>query len=62
MKAYKKLNGLYDASMLVATVDEPRIGVLGRFDARGVSFDNALKLSEHYLEGFGWTSAQAARR
>ena len=29
----------------------------GRFDARGVSFDNALKLSEHYLEGFGWTTS-----
>jgi serine protease Do len=62
MKAYKKLSGLYDASVLVATVDAPRIGVLGRFDARGVSFDNALKLSEHYLEGFGWTPAQAARK
>ena len=61
MKAYKKLSGLYDASMLVATVDEPRSGVLGRFDARGVSFENALKLSEHYLEGFEWTTRQSAR-
>jgi serine protease Do len=60
MKAYKKLTGLYDASVLVATVDAPRLGVLGRFDARGVSFDNALRLSAHYLEGFGWTSAQTA--
>jgi serine protease Do len=62
MKAYKKLPGLYDASVLVATVDAPRVGVLGRFDARGVSFDNALKLGEHYLEGFGWTAAQTARK
>ena len=37
-------------------------GVLGRFDARGVSFDNALALAAHYLEGFGWTTAQAASR
>ena len=29
---------------------------LGRFDARGVSFDNALKLTAHYLEGFAWTA------
>jgi serine protease Do len=37
--------------------------VLGRFDARGVSFDNALRLSAHYLEGFGWTAAaQTAHR
>jgi serine protease Do len=62
MKAYKKLSGLYDASVLVATVDEARMGVLGRFDARGVSFDNGLRLSEHYLEGFGWTAAQATRK
>jgi serine protease Do len=62
MKAYKKLTGLYDASVLVATVDASRLGVLGRFDARGVSFDNALRLSAHYLEGFGWTSAQTASK
>jgi serine protease Do len=60
MRAYKKLTGLYDASVLVATVDAPRLGVLGRFDARGVSFDNALRLTAHYLEGFGWASAQTA--
>jgi len=57
MSAYRKLSGLYDLSVLVATVDASRIGVQGRFDARGVSFDNALKLSAHYLEGFGWTRA-----
>jgi hypothetical protein len=55
MSAYKKLTGLYDVSVLVATVDAPQAGVQGRFDAAGVSFDNALKLSQHYLEGFGWT-------
>ncbi len=55
MSAYKKLTGLYDVSVLVATVDAARGGVQGRFDAHGVNFDNALKLSAHYLEGFGWT-------
>ena len=29
-------------------------GVQGRFDARGVSFDNAMVLARHYLQGFGW--------
>ena len=56
MTAYKKLTGLYDVSVLVASVDASRIGVQGRFDARGVTFDNALKLSTHYLEGFGLTT------
>lgn len=58
MRAYKKFPGLYDLSVLVATIDDARAGVQGRFDATGVSFDNALKLSEHYLEGFQWTPTQ----
>ena len=33
MSAYKKLTGLYDVSVLVATVDAARAGVQGRFDA-----------------------------
>ncbi len=53
LRAYKKLAGLYVLSVLVATVDAPIAGVQGRFDAEGVSFDNALALSDHYLKGFG---------
>lgn len=53
LSAYKRLQGLYDLSVLVATVDEDRIGAQGRLDARGVSFDNAMKLAERYLLGFG---------
>jgi serine protease Do len=60
MRAYKKLTGLYDLAVLVATVDGPLGGVQGRFDAEGVSFDNALALSDHYLKGFGWAGKQAA--
>jgi S1-C subfamily serine protease len=56
MSEYKKLTGLFDAAMLVVTVDSSSGGVEGRFDASGVTFDNALKLSAHYLEGFGWTT------
>lgn len=53
LSAYKRLVGLYDLSVLVATVDEDRIGAQGRLDARGMSFDNAMKLAEHYLLGYG---------
>lgn len=60
--AYKKLEGLYDVSVLVATTDASEGGVLGRFDADGVSFDNALRLSAYYLEGFGWTNTSAGAR
>ena len=62
MSAYKKLTGLYDVSVLVATVDAARAGVQGRFDAYGVSFDNAHKLSAYYLGGLGWTRAGLTSR
>lgn len=58
LRAYRKLDGLHDLTVLVTTVDAATQGALGRFDARGVSFDNALKLAAHYLEGFAWTKAK----
>ena len=54
LRAYKKLPQLYDVSVLVATLDQPQAGVQGRFDAQGVSFANALRLSKHYLEAYSW--------
>ena len=54
MSAYRKLTGLYDASVLVASLNRDTQGVQGRMDARGVSFANGLKLVEQYLNGFKW--------
>jgi S1-C subfamily serine protease len=54
LRAYKKLPALYDVSVLVATLDQTQAGVQGRFDAQGVSFANALRLSKHYLEAYAW--------
>ncbi len=54
VQAYKKLAGLHDVSVLVTSVDASTEGVQGRFDARGVTFDNGLRLAEHYLKGFAW--------
>jgi hypothetical protein len=57
MTAYKRLAGLYDLSVLVATLDQSTAGVQGRIDVRGVGFDNAMKLAAHYLQGFGLNPA-----
>ena len=54
LRAYRKLAGLYDVSVLVATLDQGDAGVQGRFDAQGVSFANSLKLVRHYLESYAW--------
>ncbi|MGS0757961.1 serine protease, partial [Roseateles sp. GG27B] len=58
LRAHRKLAGLHDLTVLVTTVDADTEGALGRFDARGVSFDNALKLTAHYLEGFAWNASR----
>jgi serine protease Do len=53
LRAYRKLPQLYDVSVLVATLDQPTAGVQGRFDGEGLSYDNAMKLTRHYLAAFG---------
>jgi len=58
LRAYKKLEGLHDLSVLVATLDGTDTGLQGRFDARGVSLANAQRLATHYLNGFAWTTKQ----
>ncbi|MBC8055857.1 MAG: trypsin-like peptidase domain-containing protein, partial [Rhizobiales bacterium] len=55
LRAYKKLPGLYDLVVLVATLDQKQVGVQGRFDAQGLSFANAQKLAKFYLEAYAWS-------
>ena len=55
LRAYKKLPGLYDLSVLVATLDQKQAGVQGRFDAQGLSFANAQRLAKQYLEAYAWS-------
>jgi hypothetical protein len=62
LRAYKKLEGLFDLSVLVATLDGTQVGVQGRFDARGVSLASAQRLTAHYLDGFAWTDPKNASR
>ncbi|MDP1902306.1 MAG: serine protease [Rubrivivax sp.] len=62
LRAYKKLEGLHDLSVLVATLDGTESGVQGRFDARGVSLVSAQRLAQHYLDGFAWTGPKTGSR
>jgi S1-C subfamily serine protease len=54
LRAYRRLPGLFDVAVLTTSVDAQTAGVQGRFDAHGVSFENALLLARHYLQGFTW--------
>ncbi|MFV0679019.1 S1 family peptidase [Ottowia sp.] len=54
LSAYRKLEGLYNVSLLMATVQQPKSGVLSRLNASGLTFDNAERLIAHYMRGFAW--------
>ena len=56
MRAYKKLEGLHDLAVLVATLDGTQQGVQGRLDAYGISAASAQRLAQHYLDGFAWNA------
>ena len=60
LRAYKKLEGLHDLMVLVATLDGRTVGVQGRLDAHGVSLPSAQRLTQHYLDGFAWNPAKTA--
>ncbi len=60
LRAYKKLPGLYTLSLLVASLDQSEAGAQGRFDAWGVSFDNASRLAAHYIDGFAANTPNTA--
>ncbi len=56
LRAYKKLEGLHDLVVLVATLNGSVSGVQGRFEAHGLSLDNAQRLAQHYIDGYAWTA------
>ncbi len=62
LRAYKKLEGLHDLAVLVATLDGAQQGVQGRLDAYGLSAASAQKLAQHYLNGFAWNAPKTASR
>lgn len=61
LSAYKRFKGLYSASVLVATQEGSTTGTLGRLNATGVSFDNALKLAQHFTNGFSMAKPAGAK-
>ena len=62
LRGYKKLEGLHDLSVLVATLDGTQSGVQGRLDAFGISAASAQRLAQHYLDGFAWNTTNDAPR
>lgn len=61
LRAYRKMEGIHDVTVLMTAVEHPTEGLLGRFDAYGMGFDNAMKLARHFIAGYGRKTAAPAR-
>jgi len=62
VRAYRKFAGLYDFALLTATTDQALISLQSRIDARGVSYDNGLRLTRAFLEAFALEPPPAAAK
>jgi len=54
VRAYKRLLGLYDAVLKVASLNSNRDGVQSTLVLSGVSYENADRFARRYLESIGW--------
>ncbi len=54
LKEYKKFPGLYDMVLISATLNENDKALISTLALAGVSYENAIKFSKHYLGSFAW--------
>ena len=54
VRAYKKLQGLYDAVLKLASLNSNTDGVQSTLVLSGVSFENADRFARRYLESIAW--------
>lgn len=54
LREYKKLEGIYDMILNAATLTENNRGIVTTLALSGISYENAVSFSKHYLETFAW--------
>ena len=54
VRAYRKLDGLYDAKFVVATLGAPTTGLISDLTMTGVTFDNAQSAARRFLHLIRW--------
>jgi S1-C subfamily serine protease len=62
VRAYRKFAGLYDFALLTATTDQGLMSLQSRLDARGVSYDNGMRLSRVFLESLALAPKSALKK
>jgi len=53
VRAMRKFEGLYDFSLMSATVDDSRSGLHTRLDAWGVTLENGQRITKAFLDAIG---------
>lgn len=53
VRAMRKFEGLYDFSLMAATVDDSRRGLHTRLDASGVTLENGQRITRAFLDAIG---------
>jgi hypothetical protein len=53
VRALRRFEGLYSFSLMTATVDDGRQGLLTRVDVSGVSFDNGQRITRAFIDAIG---------
>lgn len=54
VRRYRKLAGLYDAVIKIAALGDPHAGIISTLTLSGVSFENAQRVAERFLERMQW--------
>ena len=54
LRAYRKLDGVYDLNVLVVSKNEPKRGFVSSLSLTGVAADRALGFARAYLEAMRW--------
>lgn len=54
LRAYKKLAGLYDGVLKVASLDRDDAGILASVSVSGLTYDNATAFTRRFLESVSW--------
>ena len=54
LRRYKLFEGLYDMSLMLATLDDSKLALHSELEMDGVSFEHAMGLSRRFLEAIRW--------
>ena len=54
-RAYRDFAGIYDVAITTVTQDRENEALISRLALQGVSYDNALALSQRFIGAIGWT-------